>query len=72
MCTSSLIDAGIDPTGKIASRCDQLHGIRALAVFSWKVLLLVAEIPFPTTWDVVKNPVNSLINYQPQLVNPGF
>ena len=33
MCTSSLIDAGIDPTGKIASRCDQLHGIRALAVF---------------------------------------
>ena len=25
-----------------------------------------------TTWDVIKNPVNIGINYQPQLVNVGF
>ena len=29
----TLIDAGIDPTGTIASRCNQWHGIRVLAVF---------------------------------------
>ena len=31
-------------------------------------LLLMAEIPFPTTWDGVWNPINNGKNYQPQLV----
>ncbi len=34
-------------------------------------LLLMAEIPVPTTWDVW-NPINNGINYQPQLVIAGF
>jgi len=36
----------------------------------WKILLK-EEIPRPTTWNVW-NPVNTLINYQPQPVIAGF
>ena len=34
-----------------------------------EMVLLMAEIPRPTTWDVWKIPENNGINYQPQLVS---
>ena len=44
-------------------------------LLSWRrtsMILLMEEIPFPTTWDVW-NPVNNGRNYQPQLVSlPDF
>ena len=33
------------------------------------LILLMAEIPFPTTWDGAETFVNNGINYQPQLVS---